>query len=192
MIPAMEETPNADVYVRNTINREEMQQKLDDIYKIEQELRLDLSRPLEEQDRIIKLNNLAKRADDLHAYFESTKRYKSLVQYGEHPAGTILNEPALGMILFNAQHKQDFISIEDYGELNNDMPYHVQDIFFGLNQGPKMDDLTGTFSSLVVTDIHKKDKIEAKADKTEHEMEKCEKSKSTKSKSKTEPKPNKC
>nr|GEV35621.1 hypothetical protein [Tanacetum cinerariifolium] len=36
---------------------------------------------------------------------------------------------------------------------------------------------------LLVTNIHKKDKIEAKTDKTEHEMEKREKSKSTKSNS---------
>nr|GEY04177.1 retrotransposable element Tf2 [Tanacetum cinerariifolium] len=41
-----------------------------------------------------------------------------------------------------------------------------------------------------ITDILKKDKIEAKTDKTDHGMEKREKSKSTKSK--TEPKPKKC
>ncbi|GKC69681.1 hypothetical protein Tco_1115564 [Tanacetum coccineum] len=54
-----------------------MRQKLDDIHKTEQERELDLSRPLEEQDPIIKLNLLAKtkrkNADDLHDYFKSAK-----------------------------------------------------------------------------------------------------------------------
>ncbi|GJV76606.1 hypothetical protein Tco_1508190 [Tanacetum coccineum] len=79
---------------------------------VTQELEVDLSRPLEEPDPIIKLNLLAKRKmkniDDLHYYFKSTKRYKKHVQYDDHLAWTMLNEPALGTILFNNQHRLDF------------------------------------------------------------------------------------
>nr|GFB91734.1 hypothetical protein [Tanacetum cinerariifolium] len=106
-----------------------MRQKLDDIHKTKHEWELNLIRPLEEQDLIIKLNLLVKRkrkiADDLHDYFKSTKRYKKSVQYDEHPTRTVLNEPTLGMILFNAKHRQDFINNDDFGELNNDMLYNV-------------------------------------------------------------------
>ncbi|GJT84623.1 hypothetical protein Tco_1066340 [Tanacetum coccineum] len=106
-----------------------MQQKLDDIHKPDQELELDLSRPLEEQDLTTKLNQLAKRkmknADDLLDYFKSTKR-------------------------------QDFISIEDFRELNNDMLYHVQEIFFRLHQGPRIDVLAKTFNFLLAAEVVKR------------------------------------
>ncbi|GJS51678.1 hypothetical protein Tco_0625040 [Tanacetum coccineum] len=82
-----------------------IRKKLDALHKIEQELELDLSKPLEEQDPIIKLDLLIKKkrkhVDDLHDYFRATKRYKKFVQYGNFQAGIILNEPTLGMILFN-------------------------------------------------------------------------------------------
>ncbi|GKB01722.1 hypothetical protein Tco_0829766 [Tanacetum coccineum] len=72
---------------------------------LRQELELDLSKLLEEQDPIIKLDLLIKKkrkhVDDLHDYFKSTKRYKKFVQYGNFQDGIILNEPTLGMILFN-------------------------------------------------------------------------------------------
>ncbi|GJU24851.1 hypothetical protein Tco_1163472 [Tanacetum coccineum] len=94
-----------------------------------EELELDVSKPLEEQDLIIKPNLLAKKkrknADDLHDYFKSTKR-------------------------------QDFISIEDFEELNNDMLYHVQEIFFKLHQGLRTDDLARTFSSFLVAEVDKR------------------------------------
>ncbi|GKC56813.1 retrovirus-related pol polyprotein from transposon TNT 1-94 [Tanacetum coccineum] len=91
------------------------------------ELELDFNKPLGEQDPIIKLNDLArkkrKHADDIHDYFRSTKRYKSLAKYEDHPSGTVLNEPSLGMILFNSHQRQDFISIEDFKDLDNEMMY---------------------------------------------------------------------
>ncbi|GJX48501.1 hypothetical protein Tco_0273691 [Tanacetum coccineum] len=68
---------------------EKMRQKLDALHKTEQELELDLNRPLEEQDPIIKLNLLAKKkrknVDDLHDYFKSTKRYKKSVLLHQGP-----------------------------------------------------------------------------------------------------------
>ncbi|GJX55972.1 hypothetical protein Tco_0285869 [Tanacetum coccineum] len=85
-----------------------------------------------------------------------TKRYKQSVQYNDHRARTVLNEPALGMILFSAQHKKDFISINDFGELNVDMLYTVQEIFHRLHQGPGMEDLARTFSSLLVVEVDKR------------------------------------
>ncbi|GKB55768.1 hypothetical protein Tco_0911954 [Tanacetum coccineum] len=115
----------------------EMRQKLDALHKTEEELELDLNRPLEEQDLIIKLNILTKKKrknpDDLHEYFKSTKMYKKLVQFGNFQAGTVLNEPTLRMILFNLKQRQDFINIEDFKELNNDMMYHVHEIFIRLH-----------------------------------------------------------
>ncbi|GJY68198.1 hypothetical protein Tco_0471180 [Tanacetum coccineum] len=97
-----------------------------------------------------------KNVDDLHDYFKLTKRYKTSVQYGDLLAGTVLNDPALGLILFNAQHGQDFISIEDFAKLNNDMLYHVQENFFRLHQEPGMDDLARTLSSLLVAEVDKR------------------------------------
>ncbi|GJS57481.1 hypothetical protein Tco_0652265 [Tanacetum coccineum] len=101
-----------------------MRQKLDAIYKTKQELELDLSRPLEEQNPIIKLNLFSKKERknvvDLHDYFKSTK------------------------------------SIEDFEELNNDMLYHVQEIFFRLHRGPRMDYLARTFSSFLIVGVDKR------------------------------------
>ncbi|GKB63403.1 hypothetical protein Tco_0919589 [Tanacetum coccineum] len=87
----------------------QMRQRIDDVNKTTEELELDHSRPLEEQDLIIIFNPLAKRkrksVSELHDYFKSTKRYKQSVQYNDHPTAPVLNEPTLGMILLNAQHK---------------------------------------------------------------------------------------
>ncbi|GJT30423.1 hypothetical protein Tco_0910698 [Tanacetum coccineum] len=61
------------------------------------------NKPLGEEDPLDKLNDLTrkkrKHADDIHDLFRSTKKFKSSVQYGDHPAGTVLNEPILDMIL---------------------------------------------------------------------------------------------
>ncbi|GKB25674.1 hypothetical protein Tco_0865075 [Tanacetum coccineum] len=85
-------------------------QILDNLHKIEEELELNFSKPL-----------------DL---------LKTSVQFADHRAGTVLNEPSLGMILFNFSKRQDFISIEYFEELNNEMLYYVKEIFFRLHQGP--------------------------------------------------------
>ncbi|GJR31647.1 hypothetical protein Tco_1107879 [Tanacetum coccineum] len=47
--------------------------------------------------------------NDLHDYFKSTMRYKKSVQFGDFQAGTVLNEPTLGMIPFNSKQRQDLI-----------------------------------------------------------------------------------
>ncbi|GKB35934.1 hypothetical protein Tco_0880876 [Tanacetum coccineum] len=90
---------------------------------------INLAKPLSEQDPLDKLNDLAKmkrkNADDIHDYFRANKRLKSSVQYEDHPAGTVLNEPALGMILFNSFHRQDFVTIEDFRDFPNKMLYAV-------------------------------------------------------------------
>ncbi|GJU60006.1 hypothetical protein Tco_1237772 [Tanacetum coccineum] len=120
---------------------------------------LDLTCPLEEQD-LIRLNLLAKRKrknlDELQDYFKSTKRYKQYVQFSAHPARTMLKKPALGVILFNTQNRQDFININDFGELNIEILYNVQDIFHILHQGPGMNDLARTFSSLLIAGVDKR------------------------------------
>ncbi|GJT86363.1 hypothetical protein Tco_1068080 [Tanacetum coccineum] len=50
-------------------------------------------------DPLDRLNDLAnkkrKHADDIHDFFRANKRLNSLVQYEDHPAGTVLNEPVL-------------------------------------------------------------------------------------------------
>ncbi|GKE14573.1 hypothetical protein Tco_1422150 [Tanacetum coccineum] len=132
----------------------------DALHEAEAELELDLSKPLEEQDLILKLNLLAKKkgksADDRHDYFKSTKRYKKLVQFGDFQARIVLNEPFLGMIIFNSKQRQDFISIKDFKEVNNEMLYNAHEIFFKLHKGPRMDDLARTFSSLLVAEVNKR------------------------------------
>ncbi|GJY10706.1 hypothetical protein Tco_0378891 [Tanacetum coccineum] len=63
------------------------------------ELGIDLDKPLSERDPLDRLNDLAnkkrKHADDIHNFFRANKRLKSSVQYEDHPAGTVLNEPVL-------------------------------------------------------------------------------------------------
>ncbi|GJX84182.1 hypothetical protein Tco_0334956 [Tanacetum coccineum] len=64
-------------------------------------LGIDLDRPLSEQDPLDRLNDLAnkkrKHADDIHDVFRANKRLKSSVRYEDHPAGTVLNKPLLGL-----------------------------------------------------------------------------------------------
>ncbi|GJW93269.1 hypothetical protein Tco_0172941 [Tanacetum coccineum] len=73
---------------------------MENLHKIKHELEIDFRKSLSKLDPILKLNDLArkkrKHADDIHDYFRSTKRYKSSVQYEDHPTGTMLNEPYLG------------------------------------------------------------------------------------------------
>ncbi|GJU23498.1 hypothetical protein Tco_1156840 [Tanacetum coccineum] len=113
-----------------------------------------------EVDPLDRLNDLAnkkrKHADDIHDFFRANKRLKSSVQYKDHPAGTVLNEPVLGMILFNSYHRQDFVTIEDFRDFSNTMLYTVQEIFFRLHQGPGLDDHARTFSSLLLAKIDKR------------------------------------
>ncbi|GJZ25081.1 hypothetical protein Tco_0562540 [Tanacetum coccineum] len=111
--------------------------RIDRLHKTEAELEIDFSKPFSEQDPLDKLNDLArkkrKHADDIHDYFRSTKKFKSLVQYEDHLAWTVLNEPCLGMILLNYVQRQDFVTIEDFGDFPNDMLYTVQEILFRLH-----------------------------------------------------------
>ncbi|GJV48352.1 hypothetical protein Tco_1438564 [Tanacetum coccineum] len=75
------------------------------------------------EDPLDKLNDLAnkkrKHVDDIHDYFKANKKLKSSVQYKDHLPGTMLNEPVLGMIMFNSYHRQDFITIEDLKDFSN-------------------------------------------------------------------------
>ncbi|GJZ02568.1 hypothetical protein Tco_0520529 [Tanacetum coccineum] len=87
---------------------------------------------------------------------KSTKKFKTSVQYEDHPTGTVLNELVLGMILFNSFHRQDFVIIEDFRDCPNEMLYTVQDIFFRLHQGTRLDDHARTFSSLLLAEVDKR------------------------------------
>ncbi|GJZ32339.1 hypothetical protein Tco_0577775 [Tanacetum coccineum] len=132
----------------------------ENLHKTEAELKIDFNKPLGEQDPILKLNDLAKKkrknADDIHDYFRSTKSYKSLVQYEDHPAGTVPNKPILGMILFNSFQRKDFVSIEDFGHFTIEMMYNVEETFFRLHQGPGLDDHSRTFSSFLLAEFDKR------------------------------------
>nr|GEW62475.1 hypothetical protein [Tanacetum cinerariifolium] len=100
---------------------------MENLHNTEHELEIDFNKPVGEQDPIIKLNDLArkkrKHADDIHDYFMYTKKYNSLVQYKDHLTGTVLNEPSLGMIMFNSHQRQDFVSIKDFRDFTNEMMY---------------------------------------------------------------------
>ncbi|GJU80921.1 hypothetical protein Tco_1283286 [Tanacetum coccineum] len=67
--------------------------------QLDAERGFNLDRPLSEQDPLDILNDLAnkkrKNADDIHDFFRANKWLKSPVQYKDHPAGTVLNEPVL-------------------------------------------------------------------------------------------------
>ncbi|GKC70026.1 hypothetical protein Tco_1115909 [Tanacetum coccineum] len=80
-----------------------IQTRMENMHKTKHELEIDFTKPLGEQDSIIRLNDLTrkkrKHADDIHDYFRSNKTYKSLVRYEDHPAKIVLHEPCLGMIL---------------------------------------------------------------------------------------------
>ncbi|GJU42344.1 hypothetical protein Tco_1195301 [Tanacetum coccineum] len=134
--------------------------RMDYIHTTEAELAIKLDIPLSKQDSLDKLNGLAnkkrKHADDIHDYFKANKRLKSSVQYEDHLPGTVLNEPILGMILFNSYHRQDFVTIEDFRDFPKTMLYTVQEIFFRLHQGPGLDDHARTFSSLLLAKIDKR------------------------------------
>nr|GEZ42032.1 hypothetical protein [Tanacetum cinerariifolium] len=113
-----------------------------------------------EQDPLNKLNDLTnkkrKHANDIHDYFKANKRLKSSVQYEDHPSGTALNEPVLGMIMFNSHHMQDFVTAEDFKDFSNKMLYTIQEIFFRLHQGPGLADHARTFSSLLLAEVDKR------------------------------------
>ncbi|GJU57643.1 hypothetical protein Tco_1235409 [Tanacetum coccineum] len=78
---------------------EVIQERMDYLYTTEAELGINLDRPLSKQDPLDRLNDLAnkkrKHANDIHDFFRANKRLKSSVQYEDHPAGTVLNEPVL-------------------------------------------------------------------------------------------------
>ncbi|GJY47189.1 hypothetical protein Tco_0436252 [Tanacetum coccineum] len=61
-----------------------------------------------------------------------------------------------GLILFNSSQMQDFVSIKDFEEINDEMMYNVQEIFFRLHQGLGQDDLSRKFSSLLVIEVDKR------------------------------------
>ncbi|GKE16807.1 hypothetical protein Tco_1424384, partial [Tanacetum coccineum] len=109
--------------------------------------RIAISRITNCDDPLEKLNDLAnkkrKHADDIHDYFKANKRLKSSVQYKDHLPSTELNEPVLGMIMFNCYHRQDFVTIEDLKDFSNTMLYTVQEIFFRRHQGPELDVMPG-------------------------------------------------
>ncbi|GJV95007.1 hypothetical protein Tco_1546584 [Tanacetum coccineum] len=113
---------------------EQIKTRIDYLHHTKEELKIDFNKPLEEQDPLDEMNDLAnkkrKRADDFHDYFRSTKKFKLSVRYEDHPAGTVLNEPVRGMILFNSFQRQDFVTIEDFEDLLNEMLYTVQEVFF--------------------------------------------------------------
>ncbi|GKD52565.1 hypothetical protein Tco_1281541 [Tanacetum coccineum] len=133
---------------------------MDYIHTTEAELGINLDIHLSEQDPLDKLNDLAnkkrKHADDIHDYFKANKRLKSSVQYEDHLAGTMLNEPVLGMILFNSYHRKDFVTIEDLKDFPNTMLYSVQEIFFKRHQGTGLDDHARTFSSFLLAGVDKR------------------------------------
>ncbi|GJW17709.1 hypothetical protein Tco_0025145 [Tanacetum coccineum] len=62
----------------------------------------------------------------------------------------------LGMVLFNSYHRHDFVTIKDFRDFLDTMFYTIQEIFFRLHQGPRLDDHARTFSSLLLAKIDKR------------------------------------
>nr|GEU92496.1 hypothetical protein [Tanacetum cinerariifolium] len=107
-----------------------MKKKVDEFNNMAANLKIDYSNFLSEQDIMLKLNK------------------------------TILNEPMLGMVHFNDPHNdphtQDFISINDFDDLNDEMLYSIQETFLRLHHGPGIDDLARTFSSFLLAEVDKR------------------------------------
>ncbi|GJV39537.1 hypothetical protein Tco_1417977 [Tanacetum coccineum] len=72
---------------------------------------------------------------------------------------------------------QDFISINDFGDLNNDMLYDVQEIFHILHQGPGVDDIARTFNSFLLVEVDKRNLNQIKQIRVDRGIgtERCEK-----------------
>nr|GEW75112.1 hypothetical protein [Tanacetum cinerariifolium] len=89
----------------------QIRERIDYLCTTEVELKIDLDRPLSDQDPLDRLNDLAnkkrKHADDIHDFFRANKRLKSSVQYKDHPAAPVLNEPVLGV----DDHARTFCSL---------------------------------------------------------------------------------
>ncbi|GKE51649.1 hypothetical protein Tco_1486805 [Tanacetum coccineum] len=77
----------------------QIQTRMDYLHETKAKLGIDLDKPISKQDPLDKLNDLAKKkrknADDIYDYFRDNKSLKSSVQYEDHPARTMLNEPVL-------------------------------------------------------------------------------------------------
>ncbi|GKC24515.1 hypothetical protein Tco_1026665 [Tanacetum coccineum] len=102
-------------------NYEQIKTTIDYLHETKVELGINLDKPHTEEDLLDKLNDLVnkkiKHADDIHDYFRANKRLKSSVQYEDHPAGTMLNEPVLEIFfrlhqgLGLADHARTFSSL---------------------------------------------------------------------------------
>ncbi|GJR63698.1 hypothetical protein Tco_1505860 [Tanacetum coccineum] len=81
-----------------SINKQ-IHERMDYLCTTEAELGINLDKPLSEQDPLDRQNDLSnkkrKHADEIHDFFRANKRLKSSVQYEDHPARTVLNEPVL-------------------------------------------------------------------------------------------------
>ncbi|GJT63776.1 hypothetical protein Tco_1015256 [Tanacetum coccineum] len=84
---------------------------------------------MSKQDPIIKLNDLARK---------KRKHADDIHDY------------------FRSTKRQDFVSIEDFEDLSNEMMYIVQEIFFMLHQGTDINDLARTFSTFLVAEVEKR------------------------------------
>nr|GEV27207.1 putative reverse transcriptase domain-containing protein [Tanacetum cinerariifolium] len=145
----------------------QIQERMDYLRTTEAELGINLDKPLSDQDPLDRLNDLANKkrnhADDIHDFFRANKRLKSSVQYKDHPAGTVLNEPVLDMILFKSYNIQDFVTIEYFRVFSNTMLYTIQEIFFRLHQvqglmimpGPSVLRRLGSIFTSVYTSVQK-------------------------------------
>ncbi|PWA82785.1 hypothetical protein CTI12_AA172790 [Artemisia annua] len=139
-----------------------MRKRVDEVIEMKNKLNIQDGVPLQDQDPIHELNRIARKRkrvdDDMEEYFRSTKRFKDQVAYEDHPPGTVLNEPMVGMIIFNNPSRKDFISIQKLGNLTNVMLYLVQTVFIRLHKGPGTTDIAKTFSEFVVREAEKRNK----------------------------------
>ncbi|GKA38928.1 hypothetical protein Tco_0731479 [Tanacetum coccineum] len=92
----------------------------------------------------------------LRAHEYKSSREDHSVNFDDHLVGTVLNELMLGMILFNDPHTKDFISVNDFDDMKDESLYNVQETFPRFHDGPCVDDLTRTFSSLLIVEVDKR------------------------------------
>nr|GEV74998.1 hypothetical protein [Tanacetum cinerariifolium] len=111
---------------------------MDYMHTTKAELEIDFNKPLSEQYPILKLNDLARKKrkydDDIHDYFRSTKKFKSLVRYEDHLTRTMLNEPILESvtrILNMVPTKKGYKALVEQDTLDKLQQRSVKCIFIG-------------------------------------------------------------
>nr|GEX92186.1 hypothetical protein [Tanacetum cinerariifolium]GEZ57972.1 hypothetical protein [Tanacetum cinerariifolium] len=122
----------------------QIQERMNYLRTTEAELGIDLYRSFSEQDHLDRLNDMAnkkrKHADDIHDFSRANKRLKSSVQYKDHLACTVLNEPVLASAL-QVLKRLRIISTSVYAVVHKLKKDYWKELQFSLVDNSKLNDV---------------------------------------------------